>query len=340
MTSPATPADTQANTIRLQRSFAAAATTVFDAWLDPAWLSRWMFGPEVRDERIVELALEPRLGGAFSFRVERGGTAFEHAGRYTQLDRPARLGFTWGAWRTDQPGTADSEVEIAIAADDDGCVLTLRHRLSADGAAWAERTEAGWARMLDALAAALAADAPGQRIGTDTLRFERRLPGPLARAWACLIEPARRARWLADGPLALTPGGDVALQFRNAELSRDDDPAPPPYRSFENEGEVFGVTLRCEAPHRLTLTWSDMPGEPEPEDSEVDIALQDDGDQVRLTLTHSRLMPEELAMIAGGWHTHLGLLDDLLRGRAPRQFWRTFARMEATYAERFAREAR
>lgn len=338
-TPPMTDSAAPPATLRLSRRLPAPAALVFDAWLDPAWLSRWMFGPDVRDERIVVLALEPRVGGAFSFKVERGGTVLEHAGRYTALERPARLAFTWGAWPEDRPGTADSTVEIAIADDGPGCVLTLVHGIPAEWAAWAGRTEAGWARMLEALATALDADAPGQRIAADALRFERRLPGPLSRAWACLIEPGRRARWLADGPLATTPGGDVALAFRNADLSRDDDPAPPQYRSFENAGDVFGVTLRCEPPHRLALTWSDMPGEPEPEDPEVDIALREDGDAVVLTLTHTRLQPQELPTIAGGWHTHLGLLDDLLCGRAPRQFWRTFARMEALYAAAFERQA-
>lgn len=324
--------------IRLSRQLPAPAALVFDAWLDPAWLSRWMFGPDVRDERIVVLALEHRIGGAFSFQVERGDAILEHAGRYTALERPCRLAFTWGAWPLAQPGSAESEVGIDIAPCDDGCTLTLTHRIPEAWAAWAERTEVGWAHMLDALASALAADAQGRRIAEDALRFERRLRGSLSRVWACLVEPELRARWLADGPLATTPGGDVALAFRNADLSRDDDPAPPQYRSFENEGDVFGVTLRCEPPHRLTLTWSDMPGEPEPEDSEVDIVLLEDGDAIALTLTHTRLQPQELPMIAGGWHAHLGLLDDLLAGRAPRQFWRTFARMEALYAERFDRE--
>ena len=54
--------------------FTASAERVFDAWLDVAWIGRWMFGPVVRDERIVRLVLEPKVGGKFSFVVNRQGT--------------------------------------------------------------------------------------------------------------------------------------------------------------------------------------------------------------------------------------------------------------------------
>ena len=40
------------------RRFNVAAERVFDAWFDPVWLGRWMFGPNIRDERIVQLELE------------------------------------------------------------------------------------------------------------------------------------------------------------------------------------------------------------------------------------------------------------------------------------------
>ena len=51
----------------VKKRFAAGAERVFDAWLDPDWLGRWMFGPAVREERIVRLGLEPRVGGKFYF---------------------------------------------------------------------------------------------------------------------------------------------------------------------------------------------------------------------------------------------------------------------------------
>jgi len=176
-------------------------------------------------------------------------------------------------------------------------------------------------------------NAHGTLLTPDTLRFERLLPGPIERVWAHLVDPGKRALWLAGGPMPLAPGSEVELQFRNAELSRDDDPAPEKYRDYENSGEVFGQIVACDPPRLLVFTWSDMPGEPEAEDSEVRFELETQDDQVRLTLTHTRLWSNELLSVAGGWHTHLGILDDTLSGREARPFWRTHTQLEAEYAE-------
>ncbi|MBL8262519.1 MAG: SRPBCC family protein [Xanthomonadaceae bacterium] len=174
----------------------------------------------------------------------------------------------------------------------------------------------------------------GTLTAPDTIRFERLLPGPIERVWDFLVDPDKRARWLAGGPMSLTPGGDVELQFHNAELSQGDDPAPEKYRDYENSGEVFGQVTACEPPRLLAFTWSDMPGEPEAEDSEVRFELETQGEQVLLTLTHTRLMSNELLSVAGGWHTHLGILEDILSNKDARPFWRTHTRLEAEYADR------
>jgi uncharacterized protein YndB with AHSA1/START domain len=181
-------------------------------------------------------------------------------------------------------------------------------------------------------------NAYGDLTANDTIRFERMLPGPIERVWAHLVEPEKRRLWLADGPMTLAPGGEVALRFRNAELSRDDDRAPERYRSQENTGEVHGRILVCEPPQRLAFTWGDDPSRPDDAQSEVDIELNTEGERVRLVLTHRRLPARELISVAGGWHTHLGILEDHLSGQPPRPFWRTHTRLEAEYVERLRRE--
>ena len=182
-------------------------------------------------------------------------------------------------------------------------------------------------------------NAYGHLTDNDTIRFERMLPGPIERVWAHLVEPDKRSLWLADGPMTLGPGGEVVLRFRNAELSRDDDRAPEPYRAQENSGEVHGRILLCEPPHRLAFTWGDDPSGSGEAPSEVDIELTAAGERVRLVLTHRRLPTRELTSVAGGWHTHLGILEDHLSGQPPRPFWRTHTGLEAEYAERLHREA-
>jgi uncharacterized protein YndB with AHSA1/START domain len=174
-------------------------------------------------------------------------------------------------------------------------------------------------------------DIAADLIAADTIRFERTLPGPIERVWAYLTESDKRALWLAQGPMTLEAGGDVELHFRNAELSSGDDPAPEKYRAYENSGSVFGRITRCEPPHRLSYTWTDLPGEIDQADSEVSFELSIEDDRVRLVLIHRRLRAQELSSVAGGWHTHLGILEDRLSGHLPRPFWRTHTEAEAQY---------
>jgi uncharacterized protein YndB with AHSA1/START domain len=133
--------------------FAVPAERVFDAWLDPVWIGRWMFGPGVRDEKIVRLSVEPRVGGKFSFVVNRQNVEIDHVGEYLELDRPRLLVFTW-ATRDSLPNT--SRVIVEILPCDGGCELTLTHVMSADWAAFVDKAAGSWGKMLEALAGALA----------------------------------------------------------------------------------------------------------------------------------------------------------------------------------------
>ena len=62
------------------------------------------------------------------------------------------------------------------------------------------------------------------------------------------------------------------------------------------------------------------------------IELSEDGDQVRLVLTHTRLKTrEDVVGVLGGWHAHLDILEDVLEGRVPEPFWRRFNPLDAEY---------
>jgi uncharacterized protein YndB with AHSA1/START domain len=130
--------------------FNASAERVFDAWLSPELLGQWMFGAKFRDEEILRLAVDPRVGGSFSFLVRRQGEEIDHVGRYLEIDRPHRLVFTLGI------GTGDSSrVIVDISPVGTGCELTLTHELHADWSDYAARARAGWTKMLAVLAAVL-----------------------------------------------------------------------------------------------------------------------------------------------------------------------------------------
>jgi uncharacterized protein YndB with AHSA1/START domain len=70
--------------VRVTRRFSAAPERVFDAWLDPEMIGRWMFGPALRDEDVVRSALDKRVGGSFSFVVRREGEEIDHMARISR----------------------------------------------------------------------------------------------------------------------------------------------------------------------------------------------------------------------------------------------------------------
>jgi uncharacterized protein YndB with AHSA1/START domain len=136
----------------VSHQFAFPAERVFEAWLDPEWIGRWMFGPNVRDEQVVRLGTESRVGGKFSFVVNRQGTEVDHVGEYLEIDRPRLLVFTW-ATRDSLPAT--SRVIVEITPRDDGCDLTLTHVMGPEWAAFTDRAAGSWRLMLGALDRAL-----------------------------------------------------------------------------------------------------------------------------------------------------------------------------------------
>jgi uncharacterized protein YndB with AHSA1/START domain len=137
---------------RACRRFDAPPARVYDAWLDAKLIGRWMFGPALRDEEVLRIAVDPRVGGSFSFVVRRQGQDLDHAGQYLELDRPRRLAFTWGM-RSHSPETA--RVMVDIAPNGSGCDCAVTHELAPAWAAHAEKISGSWAKMLEALAKTL-----------------------------------------------------------------------------------------------------------------------------------------------------------------------------------------
>ncbi len=142
----------KAITVRIKRHFDVSATRIFDAWLDPRLIGRWMFGPALRDEEVLHLETDPRVGGQFSFLVRRQGVEIDHVGTYLAIERPRALTFTWGIAGE---SAEESEVRIEIAPRGAGCELTLTHEMSPKWADYENRIEAGWTKMLGAMALAI-----------------------------------------------------------------------------------------------------------------------------------------------------------------------------------------
>jgi uncharacterized protein YndB with AHSA1/START domain len=87
------------------------------------------------------------------------------------------------------------------------------------------------------------------------------------------------------------------------------------------------VLKRFEPPHALGFTFGTGP-----DSSEVLFELSPHAQGVLLVVKHWQLTTREGKLnVSTGWHTHLGVLGDLLNGKAPQPFWPRFVANEQVY---------
>lgn len=162
-----------------------------------------------------------------------------------------------------------------------------------------------------------------------TVRFERLLPGSAERVWEYLTRSELKAKWLSAGDVETEVGGKVVREFNHTRLSPEEDPWPEKYKDLKDEDTSRGVVTQCKAPHLLSYTW----GEGDGTGSEIIFELFTEGNKVRLVLTHRQLPDEKEVQlgVGAGWHTHLGILIDLLEGNTPRGFCKVHMSLEKEY---------
>jgi uncharacterized protein YndB with AHSA1/START domain len=137
--------------VRIERTFAASAEDVFDAWTSPEVLRRWLH--PAPDWETPEVEIDLRVGGKVRVVMRRpDGTEVEARGEYTRIDRPRRLAMTW----TFDDDPANEQLMELTFAESDGSttVLLVNSAISTserrDAQAW------GWRGCLDQLRLALA----------------------------------------------------------------------------------------------------------------------------------------------------------------------------------------
>ncbi len=143
------------------------------------------------------------------------------------------------------------------------------------------------------------------------LRFVRHLPGPIERVWAYLTDSKRMAEWLSGGgTIEPRVGGEMRFEL----------------------GATGRVTA-YDPPRLLEYTWNEEEGYRGPvSDSLVRWELAEEGDRVRLTLTHVKLPETEVLAHGAGWHAFLERLADRIDGREPQPVDALFPKLMAEYA--------
>ncbi|MET3654527.1 SRPBCC domain-containing protein [Dyella japonica] len=312
---------TALRSLRITRHFDASPERVFDAWLDPATAGRWLFSAP--NGEMVRVDIDARVGGRFCFSDRRDGEDVDHVGEYLEIDRPRRLVFTFAVPKY---SAATTRVSIDIVPAGTGCDLTLLHEDVLPE--WADATQEGWGGILANLEQKLQRAPARQLLAADTVRFERLLPGPLERVWSFLTESDKRGQWLASGAMEQRVGSDFQLHFHHTDLSQTPTSPPERFKALADGKTTHHRVIACEPPTLLAISWGGMD-----EPSEVTFELAPVNEQVRLTVTHRRLKPEDVAGVSGGWHTHLNILADRLDGHLPQAFWPVFGHLLARYEQ-------
>jgi uncharacterized protein YndB with AHSA1/START domain len=134
-------------TLRIERTFRAPAQAVFDAWTSEEVLRRWFHAEH--DWETSEAEVDLRVGGEVRvvMRDPFKDAEYGGGGRYTEIDPPRRLAFTW-LW-DDNPRRM--LIELDFEEREEG-ITTVRFTHSG---LWDEEAvrshEGGWTRCFDNL---------------------------------------------------------------------------------------------------------------------------------------------------------------------------------------------
>lgn len=136
--------------VKVQRVLPAPPERVFAEWVDPAAITAWMCPWPAR---CLRAEIQPWAGGRLRFDIEDAGIEFSVEGRFTVVDRPHRLTFTWRCSTWADP-RADSMVVVSLDPHQrQQTLMTIEHTLLPDGLA--EQHQTGWMAIAAQLEAAL-----------------------------------------------------------------------------------------------------------------------------------------------------------------------------------------
>lgn len=247
----------------LKRDLPATPERVFDGWLDPFSLCRWLFATP--GGVMVAVAAEVRPGGTFYVAEQRGALLAEHFGTYLDIAPPRRLVFSFSTDREQAP----SGVVVELAPVAGGTRLTLTHELDPRWAAYEERTRKGWDMILEGLAATLA---DGM-----VLELSCIIPAPRALVWKAWTDPGQSSSWGPEGYRVeyLTRRPRVGEPWRARLVPLAGGPVL-------GQGGIF-LEIREGVRVLFTSAWDDEQGRPGPA-TVVSVTFEDSGERTLVVL--------------------------------------------------------
>ncbi|MDA8020375.1 MAG: SRPBCC domain-containing protein [Thermoanaerobaculia bacterium] len=130
--------------VEVSRIIDAPIEDVFNAWLDPGQLARFMVPGE--GMTVPESEADAREGGRFRIVMQAGEDKLPHGGTYLKIERHSQLVFTW-----ESPFSVDgSTVTLDFSEVDGGTEIQLTHVKFRDEEARSNH-RGGWQQILAAL---------------------------------------------------------------------------------------------------------------------------------------------------------------------------------------------
>ena len=131
--------------VKVTQRLGASAERVFDAWLDPQTVGKWLFSTPTG--KVVRVEIDAQVGGRYVIVDRRDVGDVEHTGEYLERDRPKRLVFTFVVPMFSTEATRVSIDIVPLSAS--SCEITLTHEGVFEE--YASRTQDGWTKILDGL---------------------------------------------------------------------------------------------------------------------------------------------------------------------------------------------
>ena len=131
--------------VTADRTINASIEEVFDAWLNPKMLAKFMMPMPGMPESDVKN--EAREGGSFTIIMRAGDDKLPHTGEYLEINRPDKLVFTW----VSQASIDNSTVTLNFTKiDENKTNISLSHVKFIDEKTRSDH-EGGWGNILDKL---------------------------------------------------------------------------------------------------------------------------------------------------------------------------------------------
>ncbi|MGP4081106.1 SRPBCC family protein [Pseudalkalibacillus sp. R45] len=106
-------------TLKMTRHFEVAPERVFDAWLTPEMMRKWLFTLEGTNKVARN---EPQVGGTWEIVDHREGKDYRAIGEYLEIDHPKKLVFTF---KMPQFSELEDTITVEFNETPKGCEMTF-----------------------------------------------------------------------------------------------------------------------------------------------------------------------------------------------------------------------